>query len=60
MKVTRVAFTEAKAHLAEYGHLAEEGRSTVELKHTNNPIIMQTGLQAAQDWNSMKYPCKSR
>ena len=33
MKVTSVAFTEAKAHLSEYGRLAEEGRSTVVLKH---------------------------
>jgi len=39
MKVTSIAFTEAKAHLSEYGRLAEEGRSTIVLKH-NRPAFL--------------------
>jgi len=33
MKMISIAFTEAKAHLSKYGRLAEEGRTTLVLKH---------------------------
>ena len=33
MKVTAIPFTEAKAHLSRYGRLAEEGQTTLVLKH---------------------------
>jgi len=33
MKVISVPFTEAKAHLSRYGRLAEEGQTTLVLKH---------------------------
>ncbi|MEI7880917.1 MAG: hypothetical protein WCI95_08595 [bacterium] len=33
MKVIEIPFTEAKAHLSRYGRLAEEGQTTLVLKH---------------------------
>jgi len=33
MNVITIPFTEAKAHLSRYGRLAEEGQTTLVLKH---------------------------
>jgi len=33
MKIISIPFTEAKSHLSKYGRLAEDGQTTVVLKH---------------------------
>lgn len=48
MKVTSIAFTEAKAHLSEYGHLAEEGQSTLVLKHNRPAFLIAPVPRATQ------------
>ncbi len=48
MKETTIPFTEAKTHLSEYGRLAEEGRSTVVLKHNRPAFLIAPVPRVAQ------------
>jgi antitoxin (DNA-binding transcriptional repressor) of toxin-antitoxin stability system len=47
MKVDSIPFSEAKAHLSRYGRLAEEGQTTLVLKHRRSAFVIapvaQTG-----------------
>jgi len=40
MKVVTIPFTEAKAHLSRYGRLAEEGQTTLVLKHHRSAFLI--------------------
>ena len=40
MKMTSVPFAEAKAHLSKYGRLAEEGQTTLVLKHRRSAFLI--------------------
>jgi antitoxin (DNA-binding transcriptional repressor) of toxin-antitoxin stability system len=48
MKEVHVAFTEAKANLSKYGRLAEQGRTTLVLKHRRPAFCIAPVLRGAQ------------
>jgi antitoxin (DNA-binding transcriptional repressor) of toxin-antitoxin stability system len=48
MKVSCIAFTEAKAHLSKYGRLAEEGLTTLVLKHHRPAFRIAPALPSEQ------------
>ena len=48
MKETSIPFTEAKAHLSRYGRLAEEGHTTLVLKHRRSAFLIAPVAPADQ------------
>lgn len=48
MKVTAIPFTEAKAHLSQYGRLAQEGQTTLVLKHHRSAFLIAPVPRTAQ------------
>jgi antitoxin (DNA-binding transcriptional repressor) of toxin-antitoxin stability system len=58
MKMTTIAFTEAKAHLSEYGRRAETGEVTLVLKHRHPSFVIGPAPQTAQ--TRAKFPGLAR
>lgn len=47
MKMTTIQFTEAKAHLSEYGRRAEAGDATLVLKHQRPAFLIGPAPRSA-------------
>jgi antitoxin (DNA-binding transcriptional repressor) of toxin-antitoxin stability system len=48
MQMTTIQFTEAKAHLSEYGRRAESGHATLVLKHQRPAFVIGPAPRTAQ------------
>ena len=54
MKTTAVPFADAKAHLSKYGRLAEQGRTTLVLKHRRAAFLITPVPQEARQLRPKK------